>query len=90
MRGKVCLIGFGEAGQAFACAGGWGASARAYDKLTDEAATRAAKQAEYDSAGVNGMPSTATAVASAPLILSLVTADQALGAARAAAGSGVR
>ena len=85
MHGKIGLIGFGEAGQAFARAGAWGAAACAYDKLTDEAATRAAKQAEYDFAGVNGMPSTAAAVGSAPLILSLVTADQALAAARAAA-----
>ncbi len=86
MRDGVSLIGFGEAGQAFARAGGWGAAARAYDRLTDQAATRAAKQADYEAAGVTGLPGTAEAVASAALILSVVTADQALTAACAAAG----
>ena len=81
----VTLIGYGEAGQAFAQAGRWGAAARAYDRLTDQPATRAAKQADYRAAGVVGMPSAADAIASARLILSLVTADQALAAAREAA-----
>jgi 3-hydroxyisobutyrate dehydrogenase-like beta-hydroxyacid dehydrogenase len=85
MREGVSLIGFGEAGQAFAIGGDWGTAARAYDRLTDQAATRAAKLADYEAAGVTGLSGTAEVVASAELILSVVTADQALTAARAAA-----
>ena len=81
----VTLIGFGEAGQTFARQGGWGTAARAYDKLTDAAETRPAKQADYAAAGVAGMDSAAAAVAGASVILSLVTADQALEAARSVA-----
>ena len=82
---SVTLIGFGEAGQTFARHGGWGAAARAYDKLTDSAETRSAKQADYLAIGVKGMDSAAAAVAGASVVLSLVTADQALEAARAVA-----
>ena len=84
---EVSLIGFGEAGQAFAQAGGWGAAARAYDRLTDRVETRAAKQADYEAAGVHGAGNAAAAVTGAGLILSLVTADEALEAARSAAGA---
>jgi 3-hydroxyisobutyrate dehydrogenase-like beta-hydroxyacid dehydrogenase len=82
---RISLIGFGEAAQAFAGADGWRGDARAYDKLTDDAAARAAKQADYVRAGVEGCPSSAEAIAGTGLILSLVTADQALSAARDAA-----
>ena len=53
MTERVSLIGFGEAGHAFAQAGRWGPAARAYDRLTDAAATRAAKEADYAAAGVS-------------------------------------
>ncbi|MEO5773747.1 MAG: DUF1932 domain-containing protein [Sphingomicrobium sp.] len=82
---RVSLIGFGEAGQAFAGADGWRGNTRAYDKLTDDAAARDAKQADYVRAGVEGCSSPAEAIAGTELILSLVTADQALSAARDAA-----
>jgi 3-hydroxyisobutyrate dehydrogenase-like beta-hydroxyacid dehydrogenase len=59
------LIGFGEAGQAFAVAEGW----RAFD--IDPAKTRSATLAE--------------ALAGADVVLSVVTADQALSAAKQAA-----
>ena len=81
----VALIGFGEAGLAFAGAEGWRGIARAYDILTDDEATRSAKQAEYRRAGVEGASTLAEAIADAPIVLSLVTADQALAVAREAA-----
>lgn len=84
MKESVTLIGFGEAGQAFAS--GWAARARAYDKLTDDPATREAKQADYRQAGIHGAESLAAALEGAGLVLSLVTADQAVAVAREAAG----
>ncbi|HEX8400808.1 MAG TPA: DUF1932 domain-containing protein [Allosphingosinicella sp.] len=77
----VSLIGFGEAGQAFAGARGWRGIARAYDRLTDRPEPRSAKQAEYLRATVRGCGSTREAVFEAGLVLSLVTANQALAAA---------
>jgi 3-hydroxyisobutyrate dehydrogenase-like beta-hydroxyacid dehydrogenase len=62
---RVTLIGFGEAGQAFAVSGDW----RAYDIVPEK--SRASSLAE--------------AMDGAEAILSLVTADQALNAARQAA-----
>jgi 3-hydroxyisobutyrate dehydrogenase-like beta-hydroxyacid dehydrogenase len=85
MVADVTFIGFGEAGQAFAGAKGWQGRARAYDRLTDQPETRAAKQADYRRAAVEGAESAAGALQASPLILSLVTADQALIAARLAA-----
>lgn len=81
MTRKVTLIGFGEAGQAFVGAEGWRGSARVYDKLTDDPANRAVKVADYARAQVEGCASNAEAVSGADLVLSLVTADQALAAA---------
>jgi 3-hydroxyisobutyrate dehydrogenase-like beta-hydroxyacid dehydrogenase len=83
--GTVALIGFGEAGMAFASA--WRADAVAYDIKTDDPALAAAKRADYARCGVTGAASLAEALAGAGLILSLVTADQALAAAEAAARS---
>jgi 3-hydroxyisobutyrate dehydrogenase-like beta-hydroxyacid dehydrogenase len=74
------LIGFGEAGQAFASGAGW----RAYDIMT-EGADAAAKQADYARCGVQGCATLAEAVAGATVVLSVVTADQALAVAEAAA-----
>lgn len=81
MTRRMSFIGFGEAGQAFGGADGWQGSACAYDKLTDDPAHRASKEADYASTRVRGCASHAEAVAGADLILSLVTADQALAAA---------
>lgn len=72
------LIGFGEAGQAFAAMRV--ARIRAYD--IDKSA---AKQADYARCGVEGCPDLADALADATVILSVVTADQALAAAEQAA-----
>ncbi|UUR06880.1 NAD(P)-dependent oxidoreductase [Sphingomonas glaciei] len=76
MTEALTFIGFGEAGAAFARPG-----AAAFDLKTQAAATRAAKLLDYATAGVTGADSAAHAVASAQVILSLVTADQALDAA---------
>ena len=83
--GTIALIGFGEAGMAFA--GAWRADARAYDIKTDDPALAAAKRADYVRAGIRGADTLAEALADADLVISLVTADQALAAAGAAAKS---
>lgn len=72
MKSENAFIGFGEAGQAFAAA-----AARGYDRRAD-----AAKRAEFAAHGVKAEDSAAAAIAGASAILCLVTADQALAAAR--------
>lgn len=74
----VTFIGFGEAAMAFSPHDG---DTRGYDLKLDDAATRAAKLADFAAAGVSHADSNAAVVADALLILSLVTADQALVAA---------
>jgi 3-hydroxyisobutyrate dehydrogenase-like beta-hydroxyacid dehydrogenase len=85
MAQRLTLIGFGEAGKTFACAGGWRETASAYDIKTGTASTRPAKLADYADAGVRASESLVRAIENSALILSLVTADQSLAAARAAA-----
>lgn len=79
----VTIIGFGEAGRCFALAGGWAARAAVYDRLIG---TADMDRALADSA-VTRCTSLDRAVAGAQLLLSLVTADQALEVARAVAGT---
>lgn len=69
----AALIGFGEAGRTFAHAGGWGTRVSVFDIAP----------ARLAAAGASGRSSAAAALAGAPLVLSLVTADQALSAALA-------
>ena len=76
MSCEIALIGFGEAGSAFAAAGAWEARACSFDLAADRRAVMAAH-------GVTPCASPAAALAGAPLVLSLVTADQALAAAEA-------
>ena len=76
----IVFIGLGEAGQAFA--GRLACAMRGYDRRQD-----AAKRAEFDANRVEWTVSNAAAVAGAPLIVSLVTADQALRAAGESARS---
>jgi len=71
---RMALIGFGEAGEGFARAAGW-KTARGWDVLPDR---RAAMAGHGVSAGVGP----ADALADAQCVLSLVTADAALNAAR--------
>ena len=81
MDAAFAFIGFGEAGAAFA----GGAAACGYDRQTDDPATRDAKLAEFAATGVRACRDAAEALAGAPAVLSLVTADQALAVAAAAA-----
>ena len=85
MEQEVGLIGFGEAGSTFALAGGWAAAAHVYDVKTDALATRDTMLATYLEAGVLPARFMEDALDGVGLILSLVTADQALAVAEAAA-----
>lgn len=86
---KVTFIGFGEAAMTFVK--GWGnacpANIKAYDiKINDpEETTRQKKYCEYKNSGVIGCPDLAQALHDTAIIFSLVTADQALSAAKDAA-----
>ncbi|MCJ2183723.1 DUF1932 domain-containing protein [Novosphingobium sp. 1949] len=73
MSSSLALIGFGEAGSTFARAGEW--RARAFDIAADRTAVMAG-------IGVESAPSLAEVLGGASLVLSLVTADQALAVAR--------
>ena len=86
MDTTVALIGFGEAGETFAAAGAWEQAARVFDIKTGDPASAEAKHADFAAAGVEGCETLAQAVSGAPLVLSLVTADQALSVAQQAAG----
>lgn len=73
MSCEIALIGFGEAGEAFASAGRW--NAQVFDRLAVRMAAAEAMSRDTAAAALTG----------APLVLSLVTADQALAAAEACA-----
>ena len=72
---KLALIGFGEAGSTFAAAAEWGGKARGWDVLLQRRAAMA-------DAGVLAASDAADALAVADMVLSMVTADAALDAAR--------
>ena len=80
-RNRTALIGLGEAGLAL---GGGIADAIGYDRLFD---TGSAKRDQAIAAGIAAADRNEDAVAGVTLILSLVTADQALAAARETATS---
>jgi len=77
MSVKVAMIGFGEAGQAFAAAPGWGGETSAYDRQSDDPATRAMMDARYSASGITGRATLGDALARATAAISVVTADQA-------------
>lgn len=81
MDPKAALIGFGEAGAAFAGIEG----ACGYDRKLADPALRAAKRHDFAAAGVRACASAAEALDGADAVLSVVTADQALTAATDAA-----
>ena len=85
MEQEVGLIGFGEAGLAFASAGSWAARAHVFDRKTDDAAERDRMIATYADAHVLGARFLEDALSGVGLVISLVTADQALAVAQAAA-----
>ena len=72
---RVALVGFGEAGEAFARSHGWRGETRGWDILPDRRAAMAA-------CGVDTADTVAAALADRAFLLSLVTADAALDAAR--------
>jgi 3-hydroxyisobutyrate dehydrogenase-like beta-hydroxyacid dehydrogenase len=78
MTTDILLIGFGEAGSTFAAAGAWSARASAHDRDPARASVMAQQ-------GVACRDRLGDAVRDVPMILSLVTADQALAVARDAA-----
>jgi 3-hydroxyisobutyrate dehydrogenase-like beta-hydroxyacid dehydrogenase len=81
MGEKVGFIGFGEAGRTFAS--GWPTPPpHAFDIKTGDPAARTAQFAAYDHAGVIGHESAASALRGADAVFCVVTADQALAAAR--------
>ena len=75
MTSRLSIIGFGEAGSSFAGAAGWRADARAFDL----------RPVDFTTAGVIACDTLSNAVADAPVILSLVSADAAVSVARDAA-----
>jgi 3-hydroxyisobutyrate dehydrogenase-like beta-hydroxyacid dehydrogenase len=72
---RVALVGFGEAGETFARAAGWRGETRAWDVLPE-------RRALMGRLGVETGESAAEALDDRAFLLSLVTADQALDAAR--------
>lgn len=82
MSTKFCLIGFGEAAQAFTASAGWAGTTCGYDIKLDAPEQAGLLREIYKSCGVNACPSNAAAVTGASMIASLVTADQSLEAAR--------
>lgn len=81
MDATIAFIGFGEAGAALA----GGAPARGYDRKTDQSGLRAAKLQDFANAGVTACADAADAIRGVRTIFSVVTADQALAAARSGA-----
>lgn len=75
MESDVALIGFGEAGAAFARDGGWAARADAFD-------VDAGRSAAMRELGVRACASAGEALDGAAVVLSLVTADRAFAAAK--------
>ena len=72
---RVALVGFGEAGEAFASAEGWRGETRAWDILPERRAAMA-------QSGVETADNASDALADRAFLLSLVTADAAFDAAR--------
>jgi 3-hydroxyisobutyrate dehydrogenase-like beta-hydroxyacid dehydrogenase len=72
---RVALVGFGEAGETFAAAPGWEGKTWGWDVLPERRAAMAAH-------GVKTADDVATALADRAFVISLVTAESALAAAR--------
>jgi 3-hydroxyisobutyrate dehydrogenase-like beta-hydroxyacid dehydrogenase len=87
-RARIALLGFGEAGRGFAA--GWPRDAvilAAHDLKLLDPAEAGQMEAAMAGAGVAACPGPAGALAGAQAVFSLVTADQAVAAAGAAAAS---
>ncbi len=85
MTAQIAFIGFGEAARAFTGASTWTANSRAYDRLFEAAATRASLETACETHGVTCCETLAEAAAGTDALISVVTADQALIAAKKAA-----
>lgn len=85
MSRSVSFLGFGEAAQTFSGALQWCGPATGFDIKTDAPALRQAKLADFSRFGVAPQLTCQGAVSQVPVVLSLVTADQAVMAARQAA-----
>jgi len=72
---RVALVGFGEAGETFARSGGWRGDTRGWDVVAERRAAMA-------DCGVDTADTAGQALADRAFLLSLVTADAALEAAR--------
>ena len=83
MRQGIALIGFGEAGRTFAA--GWGSGAAPDLRACDLRAAEPGLQEAARAAGITCHSHPGPALAGAAVAFCLVTADQALAAARAAA-----
>ena len=84
-RPSVAMIGFGEAGSAFA--EGWGQRspiAAVYDKQLDASDAGLAMQNKIDAANLSSSPNASEAVQNKDVVFSFVTADQALAATQSA------
>ena len=75
MKQGLALVGFGEAGSTFAATGQWDENARGYDLLIK-------RRAAMTAAGITACSDPRSALEQASLVLCLVTADQALAAAK--------
>lgn len=80
METRPTFIGFGEAAMAFARS-----PSRGYDLKLDDASSAEAKRADFATTGVDICSSLAEAIDGSALLISLVTAEQALTVARDAA-----
>lgn len=87
MINNIAVIGFGEAATTFCDGAEWKSVARFYDQKTDSPEHAQAKRSDYVRYDVAGCSSNARAVSGAKLVMSLVTADEALAAASATASS---
>lgn len=85
MNRKIAIIGFGEAGSTFANAALWRGIAHAFDIKTEQLSARQQIVDACHGAGIVACDTLADALDGTVMVLSLVTADQALAAARDAA-----
>lgn len=83
---KAGFIGYGEAARAFAGAGSWNGRASAFDIKINDPAQADALRASCRDDGVDDRASLADLVSQADVLISVVTADQALVAARDSGG----
>ena len=86
MTVRTAFLGFGEAASAFASDPRWTGDAFGYDLKLDDAGARDAKMRDFGAAGVDASASCEDAISSGDQVLSLVTADQSLAAAKTASG----